>query len=199
METSSNDPPAISHSISDDPSARGGTHKSGNREHVPFSDRDGESFVGEDVPVDTGRVNSLDQLREFVRPAVSSDVGSAYHYFDVSNKGPNADKDNHGSHLYYHMDPDDLQSFERAVLARKTNINLILPRRRRGATSDCVPDASGGVMGGGEMDQRDKAAAMKALFPGPQQNAFGHVKLQMDTVLSEWIKRVGAMWNAKCS
>jgi hypothetical protein len=34
------------------------------------------------------------------------------------------------------MGPDDLQSYERAVLARKTNINLNLPRKRHGTTSD---------------------------------------------------------------
>jgi hypothetical protein len=33
------------------------------------------------------------------------------------------------------MGPDDLQSYERAVLARKTNINLNLPRKRHGTTS----------------------------------------------------------------
>jgi len=38
--------------------------------------------------------------------------------------------------LHSHMGPDDLQSYERAVLARKTNINLNLPRKRHGTTSD---------------------------------------------------------------
>jgi hypothetical protein len=34
------------------------------------------------------------------------------------------------------MGLDDLQSYERAVLARKTNFNLNLPRKRHGTTSD---------------------------------------------------------------
>jgi hypothetical protein len=60
-----------------------------------------------------------------------------------SNEGPRNNNNppvanNHRSHLHSHMGPDDLQSYERAVLARKTNINLNLPRKRHGTTSGAL-------------------------------------------------------------
>ena len=84
------------------------------------------------------RVASLPSVKT---PPVASDMGPVGHHYHAPNEGRNnsnnfAAANNHRSHLYSHMGPDDLQSYERAVLARKTNINLNLPRKRHGTTSD---------------------------------------------------------------
>ena len=83
------------------------------------------------------RVASLPSVKT---PPVSSDVGPIGHHCYPSNDPRNnnhpAVANHHRSHLHSHMGPDDLQSYERAVLARKTNINLNLPRKRHGTTSD---------------------------------------------------------------
>jgi hypothetical protein len=73
------------------------------------------------------RVASLPSVKT---PPVGSDVGPIGHHYHAPNPA-----NNHRSHLHSHMGPDDLQSYERAVLARKTNINLNLPRKRHGTTS----------------------------------------------------------------
>ena len=84
------------------------------------------------------RVASLPSVKT---PPVASDVGPIGHHYHAPNEGRNNNSNNptapnnHRSHLHSHMGPDDLQSYERAVLARKTNINLNLPRKRHGTTS----------------------------------------------------------------
>ncbi|KAF9650234.1 hypothetical protein BDM02DRAFT_1496467 [Thelephora ganbajun] len=84
------------------------------------------------------RVASLPSVKT---PPVASDVGPIGHHYYASNEARNNNSTNptsahsHRSHLHSHMGPDDLQSYERAVLARKTNINLNLPRKRHGTTS----------------------------------------------------------------
>jgi hypothetical protein len=81
------------------------------------------------------RVASLPSVKT---PPVTSDVGPMGHHYAPNeprnNNGP-AVASHHRSHLHSHMGPDDLQSYERAVLARKTNFNLNLPRKRHGTTS----------------------------------------------------------------
>jgi hypothetical protein len=81
------------------------------------------------------RVASLPSVKT---PPVASDVGPIGHHYYGPGEGRNSNlaaANNHRSHLHSHMGPDDLQSYERAVLARKTNINLNLPRKRHGTTS----------------------------------------------------------------
>ena len=80
------------------------------------------------------RVASLPSVKT---PPVASDVGPMGHHYHNEGRNNNnpAAANNHRSHLHSHMGPDDLQSYERAVLARKTNINLNLPRKRHGTTS----------------------------------------------------------------
>ena len=82
------------------------------------------------------RVASLPSVK--TPPVTSEVVGPIGHHYHAANEGRNnpTASNNHRSHLYSHMGPDDLQSYERAVLARKTNINLNLPRKRHGTTSD---------------------------------------------------------------
>ena len=85
------------------------------------------------------RVASLPSVKT---PPVSSDFGPIGHHNYPFGDGRNNNSNNlvaanaHRSHLHSHMGPDDLQSYERAILARKTNINLNLPRKRHGTTSD---------------------------------------------------------------
>ena len=231
------DSPTISQGISDNPPAHGDTRKSDHQERLPsvfgrmslddpnvvagitsdgipfFSNHDGESFVGEDVLMNLGKVNAPDQLsstsggisaagmtpreaefrdlrefwKQYIRtpltgphssntsfplatptpnnvhgqleapkpvpgkklarvaslpsvktPPVTSDVGPIGHHCYPPNEGRNNPPvaNSYRSHLHSHMGPDDLQSYERAILARKTNINLNLPRKRHGTTSD---------------------------------------------------------------
>ena len=82
------------------------------------------------------RVASLPSVKT---PPLASDVGPIGRDYYAPNEGRSnnnpAAANNHRSHLHSHMGPDDLQSYERAVLARKTNINLNLPRKRHGTTA----------------------------------------------------------------
>lgn len=82
------------------------------------------------------RVASLPSVKT---PPINSDARPIGHHYYPSNESRNnhnpAVANNHRSHLHSHMGPDDLQSYERAVLARKTNFNLNLPRKRHGTTS----------------------------------------------------------------
>ena len=90
-------------------------------------------------PVPGKKLSRVASLPSVKTPPVASDVGPIGHHYYAPNESRNNNPtaaNNHRSHLHSHMGPDDLQSYERAVLARKTNINLNLPRKRHGTTSD---------------------------------------------------------------